>query len=215
MLLRLRPLSRAVLLSQSARTLYGGIWRLLALGCGAARSRPPALGAGLGSVGGAMSVCAKPTCGTHTPPWSGWLALNHQIHASTRSSAICVPGVTSAWSCRTKMSVVAACGRGTTAKNGGLPPVRSRACWGGCRRPPSVLRRQRGPCSSVVVVSGVGGAWSPGPRPVWCQPGTGALGWCQGVPPLRSPWKAPVAGASNRTPPGAVSHPISDGQRSL
>ena len=113
MFLRLRPLSRAVLLSQSARSLYGGVLRMLAPGCGAARSRPPVLGAGLGSLGGAMSVCAQPRFGTHTPPRSGWLMLNHQIDASTRLSAICVPGMTSAWSCRTKMSVVAACGRGT------------------------------------------------------------------------------------------------------
>ena len=115
--LRLRPPSGAVLLSHSARPLYGGMLRALALGCGAARSRPPVLGAGLGSVGGAMNVWAQPRCGTHTPPWSGWLMLNHQIHASTRSSAICIPGVTSAWSCRTEMSVDAACGRGTTAKS--------------------------------------------------------------------------------------------------
>ena len=50
-------------------------------------------------------------------PCSGWWVLNHQIHASPRSSMICVPGVVSAWSCRTKISVVAACGRGTTAKS--------------------------------------------------------------------------------------------------
>ena len=68
MSLRLRPLSVAVLLSRSARPLYGGMLRALALGCGAARSRPPVLGAGLGSVGGAMRVCAKPSCGTNTPP---------------------------------------------------------------------------------------------------------------------------------------------------
>ena len=71
MLLRLRPLLQAVLLSHSARSLYGGMLRVSALGGGAARSRPPALGAGLGSVGGAMNVCAQPRCGTHMPPWSG------------------------------------------------------------------------------------------------------------------------------------------------
>ena len=68
MLLRLRPLLRAVLLSHSARFMYGGMLRVLALGCGAARSRPPVLGAGLGFIGGAMSLCAQPRCGTHTPP---------------------------------------------------------------------------------------------------------------------------------------------------
>ena len=71
MSLRLRPLSVAVVLSQSARALYGEMLRALALGCGAARSRPPVLGAGLRSVVGAMSVCVQPRCGTHTPPWSG------------------------------------------------------------------------------------------------------------------------------------------------
>ena len=75
------------------------------------------LGVGLGSVGGAMSVCAQLRCRTHTHPWSGSLVLNHQIHVSTRSSAICIPGATSAWSCRTEMSVDAACGRGTTVKS--------------------------------------------------------------------------------------------------
>ena len=88
------PLSRAVLLSHSARPSYGGMWRVSPLGGGAARSRPRTLGAGLESVGGAMSVCAQPGCGTHMPPWSGWWVLNHQIHASTRWSVICVPGVT-------------------------------------------------------------------------------------------------------------------------
>ena len=43
---------------------FGSLWW-------GARSRPPVLGAGLGSVGGAMSVCAQPRCGTHTPPL-GW-----------------------------------------------------------------------------------------------------------------------------------------------
>ena len=52
------PLAGAVLLSDSARSLYSGMFRVLALGCVAACSRPPVLGAGLGSVGGAMSVCA-------------------------------------------------------------------------------------------------------------------------------------------------------------
>ena len=47
-------------------------------------------GAGLGFVDGTMNVCARPRCGTNTPPCSGWLALNHQIHGSTRLSAICV-----------------------------------------------------------------------------------------------------------------------------
>ena len=115
--LTLRPLLGAVLLSHSVSPFYGGMVRALALGRGAARSRPLVLGARLGSVGGAMSVCAQPRCGTHTPPWSGLLMLNHQIHASTRSSAICISGVTSAWSCRTEMSVVAACGRRTRAKS--------------------------------------------------------------------------------------------------
>ena len=96
MLLRLRPLSRAALLSHSARSSYGGMLRVSAVGGRAARSRPQVLGAGLGSVGGAMSVCAQPRCGTHMPPWSGWWVLKHQIHVSTRSSVICVPGVTSA-----------------------------------------------------------------------------------------------------------------------
>ena len=66
--------------------------RVSAPGGGAARFRPPVLGAGLGSVGGAMSVCAQPRCGTHTPPRASWWVLNHQIYASTRSSEICVPG---------------------------------------------------------------------------------------------------------------------------
>ena len=177
MLLRLRPLLRAVLLSHSARPSYGGMRGVSALGGGAARSRPPVLGAGLRSVGGAMSVCAQPRCGTHTPPLSGCWVLNHQIHASTRSSAICVPGLTSAWGCRRKKSVVAACGGGTTAKSllgltpggvpGGLPLARSRVWWRGCRRAPSVPRRGRDPCSSAAVAGGVGGAWSPGPGPVW------------------------------------------------
>ena len=64
-----------------------------------------------------MSMCAQPKCGNHTPPWSGWLTLHHQIHASTRSSAIRILGVTSTWSCRNEMMVDAACGRGTTAKS--------------------------------------------------------------------------------------------------
>ena len=117
MSLRLRPLLGTVLLSQSARLLYGAMLRALALGCGAALSQPPVLGAGLGSVGGAMSVCAQLRCGTHTPPWSRWLKVNHQIPASTRLSAICIPGVTSASSYLTEISVDAACGTGTTAKS--------------------------------------------------------------------------------------------------
>ena len=197
--------------------------RVLALGCGAACSRPPVLAAGLGSVSGAMSVCTQPKCGTHTPPWSGWLALNSQIKPSATSSVIGVPGATGAWSCRTKMLVVAACGRGTKAKSlFGLtswrcsrraPPAHSRMWWRGCRRPPSVLCRQRGPCSCVVVAWGVGGEWSPGPGPVWCQSGRGALGWCQGVPQARSPGRAPVL--ANRTWQWAVSHRISEGRRCL
>ena len=91
--------------------------RALGLGCGVARSRPPVLGAALGFVGDAMSVCAKPRCRTRTPPWSAWLKLKNQIQASTRWSAIRIPGVTSAWSCCTKMLVDPACGRGTTAKS--------------------------------------------------------------------------------------------------
>ena len=50
-------------------------------------------------------------------PLGRWWVLNHQIHASMRSSETCVPGVTSAWSCRTKIWVVGVCGRGTTAKS--------------------------------------------------------------------------------------------------
>ena len=91
MLLRLRPLPRAVLLSHSAGSLYGGMLRVSALVGGAARSWPPVLGAGPGSVGGAMSLCAQPRCGTHMPPWFSWWVLNHQIHASIRLSVIC-PG---------------------------------------------------------------------------------------------------------------------------
>ena len=102
MLGRLHPLSRAVLLSYSARTSYGGMRRVSALGSGAARSRPAVLGAGLGSVGSSFRMCAQPRCGTLMPPWSGWWVLNHQIHASTRSSVICVLGLTSASSCRSK-----------------------------------------------------------------------------------------------------------------
>ena len=108
----------------------------LALRCGAARSRPPVLGAGLGSFGNATSVCAQPRCGTHTPPWSGRLKLNHQIHASTRSSAICIPGVTSAGSCHTEMSVDVACGRGTAVNS--LIGVTS---WGCPRRAATSLHR--------------------------------------------------------------------------
>ena len=111
------PLSRAVLLSHAARFSCGGMRRVSVLGCGAARSRTPVLGAGLGSVGSAMSVCTLPRCGTHTPPWASWWVFNHQIHTSTRWSEICVLGLTSAWSCRTKILVVAACGRGPTAKS--------------------------------------------------------------------------------------------------
>ena len=70
--MRLHPLSRAVPLSHAMRPSYGGIRRVSGLSGGAARSRPPVLGAGLGSVGGAMSVCTQPRCGTHTPPL-GWL----------------------------------------------------------------------------------------------------------------------------------------------
>ena len=55
MLVRLRPLSRAVLLSHSARPSYGGMRRVSALGGGAARSWPLVLGGGLGSVGGAIT----------------------------------------------------------------------------------------------------------------------------------------------------------------
>ena len=133
MSLRLRSLSGAVLLSQSAKPLCGGILRALALGCGLDRSRPPVPGAGPDSVGGAMSVCAQPRCGTQTPPWSGCLQLNHKIHASTRLSAICTPGVTRAWRCCTEMSVDAACGRGTTAKS--LFGLMSWRCPRRCHQP--------------------------------------------------------------------------------
>ena len=61
---------------------------------------------------------------------------------------------------------------------------------------------------------GWGGAWSPGPGPVWCQLGRGAL-WCQGVPQARFSWRAPVAGAWNRMRRWAVSHRISEVRRSL
>ena len=44
--------------------------------------------------------------------------------------------------------------------------------------PVFAMQRQRGPCSSVAVVWLVGGAWSPGPGPVWRQSGRGAVGWC-------------------------------------
>ena len=67
MFVRFRPLSLAVPLSDAARLSYGGMRRVSGLGGGAARSRPPVLGAGLGSISGAMSVCAQPRCGTHTP----------------------------------------------------------------------------------------------------------------------------------------------------
>ena len=74
-----------------------------------------------------MNVCAQPRCGTHRAPWAGWWLLNHQIHAPKRSSEICVLAVTSAWSCHTKISVVAACSRGTTAKS--LLGLTSRWCY--------------------------------------------------------------------------------------
>ena len=204
MVLRLRPLSRAVLLSRSARSLYGGILRVLLLGCGAARSWPPVMHAGLGSVGGAMSVCAQPRCLTHTLPWSNWFALNHQIHTSTRSSAICIPEVTSAWSCRTKMSVVAACGRGRCVVVDAVDRPEFRVVKGVCVPP-----------WWSGLVWGVGGAWSPGLGRLWCRSGRCALGWCQGVPQGHSPWRAPVAGASNRKRRWAVSHRISEGCRCL
>ena len=62
---------------------------------------------------------------------------------------------------------------------------------------------------------GWGGAWSPGPGPAWCQSGRGALRWCQAVPQVRSPWRAPVAGTSDRTRRWAVSHWTSEGLRPL
>ena len=116
-ILRFRPLLRAVALSHAARPSCGGMRRFSGLGGRAARSQPPVLGEGLGSVGGAMSVCTQPRCGTHTPPSAGRWVLNDQIHVSTRLSETCAPGLTSAWSCRTKISVIAACGRGTAAKS--------------------------------------------------------------------------------------------------
>ena len=58
------PLSRAVPLSQAARPSGGVMRRVSGLGDGAACFRPPVLGAGLGSVGGAMSVCTQPRCGS-------------------------------------------------------------------------------------------------------------------------------------------------------
>ena len=88
-------------------------------------------------------------------------------------------------------------------------------CWRGCRRLPSVPLRQRGPCASVVLVSGVGGAWSPGPGPVWCQSGRCALGRCWGVSQVRSPWRAPVAGTSDGTQWWAGGHRTSEGRRPL
>ena len=176
-LVRLRFLSRAVPLSHAARPSCVGMWRVSGLGGGAARSRPPVLGAGLGFVGGAMSVCTQPRCGTHTPPWAGWWVLNHKIHASTRSSETCALGMRSAWSCRTKISVVAVCGRGTTAKSlfgltsgrcfGGLPPARSRVRKRGCRRALSVPHRRRDPCPFAATAGGVGGALSPSSGPAW------------------------------------------------
>ena len=62
---------------------------------------------------------------------------------------------------------------------------------------------------------GVGGGmvsrfWS-GVVPV----GRGALGWCQGVPHARSPWRALISGAANRRQRWAMSHRISEGPRSL
>ena len=125
-LVRLRPMLRAVPLSHAARPSCGGMQRVSGLGGRAARSRPSVLDAGLGSVGGAMTVCTQPRCRAHTPPWAGWWVLHHQIHALTRLSETCSAGMKGAWSCRTKISVVTACGRGTTAKS--LFGLTSRRC---------------------------------------------------------------------------------------
>ena len=61
----------------------------------------------------------------------------------------------------------------------------------------------------------MGGTWSPGPGPAWCQLGSGSLGRCQGVPQVRSRWRAPVAGTSDRTRRWAGGHQTPEGQRPL
>ena len=112
---RLRPLSEAVQLSHVARPLYGGMLWASALSHGAARSRPPGFGAGRGSVGRAMGVCAQARCETLIHPWSSSWRLNHQIHMLKRSSGVHSLGVRSAGSCCMQM-LVAPCGFGATAK---------------------------------------------------------------------------------------------------
>ena len=94
-----------------------------------------------------------------------------------------------------------------------MRPARTGVCWRGCRRLPSNPLRQRGPCSSVVVVSQVRRALSPGPGPQWCHFGRGALGRCQGVPQVRSPWRASVAGTSDRRRWWAGDHRTPEGRR--
>ena len=91
-LVRLCPLLRAVPLSRAARPACGGIRRLSGLGGGAARSRPPVLGAGLGSVGGAMSVCTQPRCGTHTPLWAGFVGVEPPDPHSNQLARDLCPG---------------------------------------------------------------------------------------------------------------------------
>ena len=54
--------SRAVLLSHAASSLYSRMQRALAFSCGAAGFWLQALGAGRCSVRGAMSMCVQPRC---------------------------------------------------------------------------------------------------------------------------------------------------------
>ena len=187
MSLRLRHLSGAVLLSQSARPFYGGMLRALALGCGAAHSRPLVLGAGLGSVGGATSVCAHPRCGTHTPPWSSWGTTAKSLFGLTprrcpRRAAPSPHGGVLAWMSQTGLIFC-------FVKEVRVSPL----WWSG----------------------GWGGAWYPGPAPLSFQLGGSALGCRHSVPQVRSPWRAPVAGTSDGTRWFAGGHRTAEGRRPL
>ena len=60
------------------------------------------------------------------------------------------------------------------------------------------------------------GGWGGHGLPVLVRRGArrGALGWCQGVPLVHTPWRVPVAGASSRSWWRAAGHQTGEGRRS-
>ena len=155
---RLCPLPRAVQRSPAARPLYDGMLRTWVRCCGPACTRPPALGAGQGSVDGAISVC--PQVRDRRPPLVRLVEvepLDPYVKEVVRDA---LPGAEQ----RLELAHVDAVGTMWQGRHSKAPvgfealEVPPGACCDTRRRAPAVAPGGGGPCVSIVAVPGVGGA---------------------------------------------------------